>query len=99
MNWLNVVCVQEPAGWFRNRFGKVPKKIREAVFSVAAARLGSALGAAQGVSRSATARLWLKPAPERLSPAKFGNNCLRLRLDLATQNSTSTATQGIYGGQ
>ena len=67
--------------------------------SVAAARLGSALGAAQGVSRSAAARLRLEPAPERLSPAKFGNNCLRLRLDLATHNSTSTATQGIYGGQ
>jgi len=32
MNWVSVVCVQQPAGWFRNRFGKVPKKIREAVF-------------------------------------------------------------------
>ena len=40
--------------------------------SVAAARLGSALGAAQGVSRSAAARLRLEPAPERLSPTKFG---------------------------
>jgi hypothetical protein len=32
--------------------------------SVAAARLGSALGAAQGVSRSAAAQLRLEPAPE-----------------------------------
>ena len=67
--------------------------------SVAAAWLGLALRAAQGVSRSAAARLRLELAPEQLSPAKFGNNCLRLRLDLATHNSTSTATQGIYGGQ
>jgi len=67
--------------------------------SVAMARLGSALGATQGVSHTATAQLWLEPAPEQLSPAKFGNNCLRLCLDLATHNSTSTATQGIYGGQ
>ena len=44
---------------------------RATQFSVAAARLGSALGAAQGVSRSAAARLRLEPAPERLSPAKF----------------------------
>jgi len=52
-----------------------------------------------GVSHSAAARLRLEPAPGWLSPAKFGNNCLRLCLDLATHNSTSTATQGIYGGQ
>jgi hypothetical protein len=32
MNWVSVECVQEPAGWFRNRFGKVPEKIWEAVF-------------------------------------------------------------------
>jgi len=32
MNWVSKVCVQQPAGWFQNRFGKVPKKIREAVF-------------------------------------------------------------------
>jgi len=32
MNWVSVVCVQEPAGWFQNQFGKVPKKIWEAVF-------------------------------------------------------------------
>jgi hypothetical protein len=31
-----------------------------------------------------------------LAPAKFGNNCLRLPLDLAAHNSTSTATPGIW---
>jgi len=69
------------------------------LFSVAAARLGLALGATQGVSRTAAAWLWLELAFGWLSPAKFGNNCLRLCLDLATHNSTSTATQGIYEGQ
>ena len=55
--------------------------------------LGSALRATQGVSHTAAAQLWLKLAPGWLSPAKFGNNCLRLPLDLATHNSTPTATQ------
>jgi len=32
IDWVSVVCIQESAGWFRNRFGKVPKKIREVVF-------------------------------------------------------------------
>jgi len=52
-----------------------------------------------GVSHTDAARLWLELAPGQLSPAKFGNSCLRLPLDLATHNSTSTATPGIYRGQ